>query len=347
MKYKVGDKVKIRSDLIANTEYGIQKFVANMMKYCGMSFIISEITPSGSYRFKDLSYFWTDEMIVGIYKSSIKDRFIQFLRDNKCFVEYGENLKKGKYNCFDNVYKEVEPSTWIWIINWSASGNFDFWESRNTEWQSMINDLNILPDTVESNNSSNIKEVVNLKSQEEFNGFIKLFNPLSLKESLWNKDKDNTCVVISDKDKQYIGSYGSKRYMYDHGYNIVSYADWLAKNSIKEVEENSKIVVQLKTQAQFNHLLSIFNPRNIKKHIWDIHKENTYIVLSDKSMVNVGRLGSIINTVKSKIISYEEWLADNQSKQVVKESKTIDLISEEEETLGNIYKVKIVTTNLI
>lgn len=43
MKYKVGDKVRIRRDLMTFERYGSQTFVKQMEKYKGMTATISEV----------------------------------------------------------------------------------------------------------------------------------------------------------------------------------------------------------------------------------------------------------------------------------------------------------------
>lgn len=63
MKYKVGDKVLIRSDLKYGNDYGETYFNREMEKYCGKTLTVESVSNVG-YTFLDLSYWnWTDEMI--------------------------------------------------------------------------------------------------------------------------------------------------------------------------------------------------------------------------------------------------------------------------------------------
>ena len=64
MKYKVGDKVKIRRDLKTLEVYGDQLFVEQMDKYKGKSVTISEVFSDTYYikEDKDENWSWTDEM---------------------------------------------------------------------------------------------------------------------------------------------------------------------------------------------------------------------------------------------------------------------------------------------
>ena len=43
MRYKVGDKVKVRSDIKENTRYGGQIFVRDMAVHCGKNVEISKV----------------------------------------------------------------------------------------------------------------------------------------------------------------------------------------------------------------------------------------------------------------------------------------------------------------
>jgi|GEM_PF-6765904 len=64
MKYKVGDKVLLRNDLVDGEVYGINSFVNGMLK--GQVVTIIEIVHHSGYHIKEGGYFYTDEMIVGL-----------------------------------------------------------------------------------------------------------------------------------------------------------------------------------------------------------------------------------------------------------------------------------------
>lgn len=63
MKYKVGDKVRVREDLIIDIDYGKEKFVSYMTPFKGKEVTISYVDSCGYYRIKeDITYRWTNEM---------------------------------------------------------------------------------------------------------------------------------------------------------------------------------------------------------------------------------------------------------------------------------------------
>lgn len=71
MRYKVGDKVKVRSDLKENIRYGGQIFVRDMAVHCGKNVEISKVYDD-AYCIKesDREWFWTDEMFEPVDKMS-------------------------------------------------------------------------------------------------------------------------------------------------------------------------------------------------------------------------------------------------------------------------------------
>lgn len=67
MKYKIGDKVLIRSDLEEGKKYGDEVVMSDMLFFKGKIVTIEHVDHPNCYRIKeDLDqWHWTDEMFVG------------------------------------------------------------------------------------------------------------------------------------------------------------------------------------------------------------------------------------------------------------------------------------------
>lgn len=75
MKYNVGDKVRVRSDLIAGQIYGNDSFVDAMSSFCGKIATVESKSCSKyllSVGSRTMSYSWTDEMLDHIYDFTIE-----------------------------------------------------------------------------------------------------------------------------------------------------------------------------------------------------------------------------------------------------------------------------------
>lgn len=67
MKYKAGDKVRVRKDLEAYEEYGNINFTESMEKYKGKIVTIEAINSNSYFVEEDnKNYYWTDEMFEGL-----------------------------------------------------------------------------------------------------------------------------------------------------------------------------------------------------------------------------------------------------------------------------------------
>jgi hypothetical protein len=66
MKYKVGDKVRVRKDLAVGSNYGRERFVENMKSFIGKVVTISNVSDAEYMILEDDSYGWTDEMFEGL-----------------------------------------------------------------------------------------------------------------------------------------------------------------------------------------------------------------------------------------------------------------------------------------
>lgn len=77
MKYKVGDRVRVRRDLKALKHYYSEDkktcdvAVCEMLKMRGKIVTISEVLDIGKYKIKEFGWSWTDEMFEDIYNEKI------------------------------------------------------------------------------------------------------------------------------------------------------------------------------------------------------------------------------------------------------------------------------------
>lgn len=99
MKYKVGDKVRIRRDLMIFEKYGSQTFVKQMEKYKGMPATTSEVFSDTYYIKEDKgeNWYWTDDMFEAGQKDPFEfkpvdndnsDLQTYIMTDNKKDMEY-------------------------------------------------------------------------------------------------------------------------------------------------------------------------------------------------------------------------------------------------------------------
>lgn len=73
MKYKVGDKVKVRSDLNYEKYSEGVPFTSEMDKFKGMEFTIARVNYSGYYEVLETPYNFTDEMLESVEEMSAEE----------------------------------------------------------------------------------------------------------------------------------------------------------------------------------------------------------------------------------------------------------------------------------
>jgi hypothetical protein len=103
MKYKVGDKVRIREDLEVGKGYNNCTFIRDMKKYKGEIATITYCYDDGSYDI-DLdegAWFWTDDMFKDIDDVATNDMII-FSESNT--VDIGYYLEYCGHKIIKNVY---------------------------------------------------------------------------------------------------------------------------------------------------------------------------------------------------------------------------------------------------
>lgn len=92
MKYKIGDKVRVRKDLVVDRVYGNNVFVSQMQKYSGKTMTIGSIENNNFYILKGDSdeWYWTDEMFEDAENISI------FVNGNEVIAKIGNKAAIAK-----------------------------------------------------------------------------------------------------------------------------------------------------------------------------------------------------------------------------------------------------------
>ena len=90
MKYKIGNKVKVKKDLKVGSEFRGRSFVASMEKYKDKTAIIAGITHYGDYKLvaDNNEHTWTKEMLepVEFTKDDLKVGYAVELRNKERFI---------------------------------------------------------------------------------------------------------------------------------------------------------------------------------------------------------------------------------------------------------------------
>ena len=73
MKYKVGDKVRVRKDLEIGKCYGGVYFRKDMLSLLGYSLTVSSVNSNGFYVMDNYSRYWTDEMLEDVEEDKQDD----------------------------------------------------------------------------------------------------------------------------------------------------------------------------------------------------------------------------------------------------------------------------------
>lgn len=97
MKYKAGDKVRVRSDLKERMGYGCQRFTDAMKKQMGKIVTISNVVDDRYYYIKEDNYNWTDEMLEPVEEELTAEEAIR-LRGEICDGRDCSCCKLSAYN---------------------------------------------------------------------------------------------------------------------------------------------------------------------------------------------------------------------------------------------------------
>lgn len=97
MKYKVGDKVKVREDLKPNEYYDGIRFDGNMQKMKGKTVTIEKVFSDKSYWIEECGFLWTDEMLEDVEEKKTVGEILDNLMENPALVI--KELSKALEDC--------------------------------------------------------------------------------------------------------------------------------------------------------------------------------------------------------------------------------------------------------
>lgn len=120
MKYKVGDKVRVRRDLQIRTNYGDYMFVSGMDDYKGSVVTISDVFSNVYYIKEDKGKWgWTDELFEGLAEDELTAEEAIKIQGEMCSsmsdcANCPINKEKGGYRC--ESFKAENPEKVVEII---------------------------------------------------------------------------------------------------------------------------------------------------------------------------------------------------------------------------------------
>lgn len=122
MKYKVGDKVRVRSDLKVGKGYGEHAFVHDMFKFVGKIVTIESVWKQG-YRIEEDTYWWTDEMFKPAEEMSAEEAIriqAEMCRSTMCKDCAIDKLRYDSH-CECSEFRSKNPDKVIEILKqWKA-----------------------------------------------------------------------------------------------------------------------------------------------------------------------------------------------------------------------------------
>lgn len=121
MQYKVGDKVKVRSDLKCEEYYGGITFNFEMNKFKGMEITIARVNYGGYYEVLETPYNFTDEMLEPVEEMSAEEAlktYTEFCSEHSCNDCPIQNLDTTY--CCPDIRKEYPEDVVKVLKQWKA-----------------------------------------------------------------------------------------------------------------------------------------------------------------------------------------------------------------------------------
>lgn len=150
MKYKVGDKVRVRRDLKAYEIYGSNMLTKSMEKFVGKTVTISGVGIT-SYTIEEMEVaYWTDEMFEGLVEGELTaEEAIKVLADmcaRECKnCELGKLVKESRYS-FCSAYRREHPDKVVEILKqWKKDHEKKDHEKKEVETE-FVNIVRVIED---------------------------------------------------------------------------------------------------------------------------------------------------------------------------------------------------------
>ena len=101
MKYKVGDKVRVRKDLEPGNFYGKDYYISSMDRFKGEKCVITEIWDQ-SYQINNFGYWWSEEM----FESVDDEKVLEYALEKLGMTKEELANEEEDIRFIDNNFKE-------------------------------------------------------------------------------------------------------------------------------------------------------------------------------------------------------------------------------------------------
>lgn len=187
MKYKVGDKVKVKSDLKCEEYYGGITFNFEMNKFKGMEITIARVNYGGYYEVLETPYNFTDEMLEPVEEMSAEEAIKlsgKMCSSSACY-ECPVFKSREKYGEMCNVFKKEHAEEYLEILKqWKADH-----EKKDVEVE-FVDVIRIIEDT------GDIKRCVHEERIDV--EFVKISAEIKRVLKDWCKDHDGEFFAVME-----------------------------------------------------------------------------------------------------------------------------------------------------
>ena len=122
MKYKIGDKVRVRKDLVPNSEYGGVCYVEFMDKFKDKECVITNMDDT-SYRINNSEFWWTDEMLEPVKERALLEYALEKLEMTKEELQDEMNRdKEDEEKAKEMVRLNHEMTAYCDSFKWKCQG---------------------------------------------------------------------------------------------------------------------------------------------------------------------------------------------------------------------------------